>query len=240
MEPDLEKFKQAVLQGGQNLGPGISITGSNPLLSAIEGLGNFDIGNDRTNTMGGSLGNAATAAGNIRDDNEAKARAEAERKRKEEEAKKDPKNYQKIINDKGGYDFFDAEGNQISAAEFARARNEHISDVLGDSEDPYDQSFSNDYNTIMRLGKVMQSGDKKGYDKLLKEQPDLQDQIKGKTFSQIFNEFKSEYKNYYTYNNTAQDIAPTAASQQTSGNVGLTNFLDTILRRKRPNVVSWR
>lgn len=101
-----------------------------------------------------------------------KAEAEAKAAQDELDFRTDPKNYKAIINDVGGYDFYDATGGKISAVDYAKATNKHITDLYKDSQDPNDKDFTEDYERVLELGKIMQSGDKKARDKFYEKNPD--------------------------------------------------------------------
>lgn len=65
---------------------------------------------------------------------------------KQKEAKKS--NYQKVKRDDGGFGFYDGEGNEISAADYAYALGKKPSEVLSDSENPIDHGYLQDYKNL--------------------------------------------------------------------------------------------
>lgn len=115
----------------------------------------------------------------------------------EQEALEDPRNYKAIIRDDGGYDFFDARGNPISAIEYARATNKRITDILKNSENPDDRSFVEDYEWVMEMGRAMQRGDAKARDKLKDRNPELYEVYKDKPFQAVVEDLHTAYPEYF-------------------------------------------
>lgn len=77
--------------------------------------------------------------------------AEADARQRRLDEYNNPDNWQKVVNDKGGYDFYDPAGNKVSAMDFARKTNQRITDVLKGSEDPRDQEYIRGYEQIRDL-----------------------------------------------------------------------------------------
>lgn len=71
--------------------------------------------------------------------------------------KSDPSKYQQIARKDGGYGFYDPEGNEISAADFAHITNKSISDILKNSQNPIDKGFINDYKNLQHYGELKQN-----------------------------------------------------------------------------------
>lgn len=188
----------APVQYGANVNEG---GGNGQVLQNIQNLGALE--------QQGSFANRATAAlgtGAAAQDEAEKAQArvaaqaakdEAEKKQKELDYIKDPKNYKKIVNDVGGYDFYDGMGGKITAREFASATNQHITDVYKDSQDPNDKDFTDDYNKVLELGKIIQSGDKKARDKFYKENPDWEKAYHNTPYNDIVKDLHNEYSGYF-------------------------------------------
>jgi hypothetical protein len=109
----------------------------------------------------------------------------------------DPKNYKAVVNDVGGYDFYDPSGQKLSAVQYAQATNKHITDLYKDSQDPNDKDFTEDYNRVLQLGKILQSGDKKARDKFYKENPDWKDAYGNTSYNDIVKDLRNEYSGYF-------------------------------------------
>ena len=118
-----------------------------------------------------------------------------------ERAKSDPKNYQRILNDAGGYTFVDGEGKPISVNDYARATNTTIANALKGSADPSDIDFTNDYEDTMKLGSIMATGNKKELDKFYEDRPGLKQFMADndiKTFSSYVQRFRSAYPDRFS------------------------------------------
>ncbi len=63
-------------------------------------------------------------------------------------AKKAKQNYQRVKKADGGYGFFDGNGNEISAYDYANIVGKNPADVLADSENPIDIGYSEDYKNL--------------------------------------------------------------------------------------------
>jgi len=123
----------------------------------------------------------------------------------------DPKKYQKILNDRGGYDFFDPLGQKVSALDYAKVRNERLTDVLKGSNDQDDRNFTSDWDFVQKLGQAIQnpgavetSGKNKGKNKLdllWASNPELKEAYADLTYDDIIGELKQEYPNYFQFQN---------------------------------------
>lgn len=60
----------------------------------------------------------------------------------------DPRNYQQLPKEDGGYSFLDPVGNEISAHDYARVTGQSLDKILSDSENPIDMGFLEDYNNL--------------------------------------------------------------------------------------------
>jgi len=129
----------------------------------------------------------------------AQAQEEADLKKKiqEEKYKTNPDNYQAVINNVGGYAFFDPEGSPISAVEYARKTNQQITDIYKNSQDPNDEDFLNDYNLVTELGKAVQSGDADARDKLYEKNPNFEEEYHDKTYDYIVKDLHANYPGYF-------------------------------------------
>jgi hypothetical protein len=202
---DLQQIAQSVaaaLTAPINYGANVNDAGGNAQVTQnIRNLGSLQGQGDIAARATQALGVGASA----QDD----AEKAAAKQRASEEAKKakdaqdeldylnDPKNYKAIVNDKGGYDFYDPSGQKVSAVKYAQATNKHITDVYKDSQDPNDKDFTDDYNRVLQLGKILQSGDKKARDKFYKENPDWQKAYGNTSYNDIVKDLRNEYSGYF-------------------------------------------
>lgn len=138
MDPSL---RDAVL-GSANIQTPTSPLGSFPELAAL---------NKSTFQLPQST-QAAGAQGNIASDIVAQQKAAADAAAKETEQKikdmADPSKYQQVARSDGGYGFYDPQGNEISAAEYAHITNKSLDSVLKNSQNPIDTGFVQDYKDL--------------------------------------------------------------------------------------------
>lgn len=133
-------LKSAVLGAQVNTAPGASPLGNFPeiakLYSSAPAVAKSDLASagPQYNTGVRVASDAAAAAA-------ARARAEAA-------AENDPSKYKQVLTQDGGYKFYDAQGNEISASLYAAARNESPADVLKNSYNPIDRAFIEDYKSL--------------------------------------------------------------------------------------------
>ena len=175
--------------------------GNTQVLQNIQNLGALEQRGDMSNRAIGALGAGAAEQGS-----QEAAAAEANAKAKSLEAKaaqdevdrlSDPKNYRAIVNDVGGYDFLNPDGQQISAVDYAKATNKHITDLYKDSQDPNDKDFTDDYKKVLELGKIIQSGDKKARDTFYKKNPEWKKAYSQTPYNDIVKDLQNEYSGYF-------------------------------------------
>lgn len=158
-----------------------------------------------------NVGGALSSLAGIQDqNNKAAAAADADYQRRRAQAKADmvdPKKFQKLINDTGGYDFYDPSGNQISALDYSKGTNSRITDVLKDSSNQEDKDFNSDWNFLQTLGKLVNNPgqtDKDGKTELQKfweKNPERKDQFQDSNYSEILDTFKEAYPSYFQFQN---------------------------------------
>lgn len=195
-------------------------------ITNLQNLANLKFVSQSANAAGVA---GAGNAGNTADRQEAARRAaeaEAEANLKEqirvrdiERSKQDPKNFQRILNDAGGYTYVDGGGKPISVNEYARANNITISEALKGSADPSDIDFSKDYEDTMKLGSIMATGNKKELDKFYEDRPGLKQYMNDngiKTFSEYVQRFRSAYPDRFS-----QSQANATASRTVSPNFNI-------------------
>jgi hypothetical protein len=108
----------------------------------------------------------------------------------------DPKNYQKVRKDDGGFDFYDPTGKKIDVHQYSQVTGKSVADVLKDSENNLDIQFQQDYKTMQDVANAYANGDKGYLDKLAKDSGDP-NFFKGKTAADIMQMFKKGYPQIY-------------------------------------------
>lgn len=185
-----------------NYGANVNEGGGNgQVLSNIQNLGALqqhgDIAAQATSALGtgaAAQDDAERAAAKLRADEEAQKAKDAQ---DELDFINDPKNYKAVINDAGGYDFFNSMGGKISPVEYSKVTNKHITDLYKDSQDPNDKDFTEDYNRVVKLGQILQSGDKKARDKFYKENPDWKKAYGSTSYNDVVKDLRNEYPGYF-------------------------------------------
>ncbi len=99
-----------------------------------------------------------------------KAAAAAEQAKKDAE---DPSKYQRIPRSDGGFGFYDPSGKEITAHDYARVIGSTVDQVLGDSENPIDRGFLQDYKNLQDYMTAWQNNDRKKIDEIQKQSPEL-------------------------------------------------------------------
>lgn len=159
-----------------------------------------------------------------------RAIAEAQAELDAIDAKNDPKNYTKVRNKDGGFDFFDPTGERITVAQYAQVTGDRPTDVLKESDNFYDRKFVEHYNLATDLLRSQVTGDKNEQDKIKKKYPDLYEQVQNMTPRDIANDLYTAYPEYMNYLiNT--DIPELQQQQQGGGGIGgkIVNFGKSLL-----------
>lgn len=109
----------------------------------------------------------------------------------------DPNKFVRQKKEDGGFDFFDPEGNPITASEYARAKSIPTSKAVEGSDNLLDQQYQNDYDKLKDLSFLMQSEDYEGIEKFYEDNPGTQEEFKDRTIEEIWSAFANEYSNVY-------------------------------------------
>lgn len=235
----LSRYRQALLDVNGVAAPTASPApiSSPDNASVMANLQNLSRGGFQADAASAATAAAGAASSAQADQEEANARLRLQ----EEENKaaallqqkkdlEDPSKYRQEINDNGGYDYYDPTGNQIDAKQFSGATGKHLTEVLKKSQDPADQQFVNDYKDIEALGKIMNSGDKKGLDKFYEKHPTFKTK-KDDTYSKIVTDFRGYYPQFFnkapaaTVQTKYGDKAPSSIG---GGGSGVAKFLSAI------------
>lgn len=135
-------LKSAVLGAQVNTAPGGSPLGSFPELSKLYSSAP-QVEQAHLKDSGGSYNTGVTA------DNQASAAAAAKSAAATQlKGLTDPSTFKQIQKSDGGYAFYDGNGNEISASQYASAKNLSPTDVLKNSQNPVDKAFIQDYNQL--------------------------------------------------------------------------------------------
>lgn len=184
-----------------------------------------DIGNLMASSF--QLGEAKPAAGasaviaQQTVDEQKRAAAEAKaRQAAVEEAKNaihDPKRYEKVLKDDGGYDFYftDPSGKrqQVDIATLAKNTNTRAVDWLKDSQNPVDIQYLNDYQNLNDFMNAVASKNKDKVDEFTQrakaEGVDLSPFTTNTGgLDQLIKKFQQNYQRYYTPNWGAANGSP--------------------------------
>lgn len=117
-----------------------------------------------------------------------------------EKSMQDPKNYQKVAKDDGGFDFYNPKGERISVSEYARVTKAPPSKVLADSENNLDRQYIQDHKNLNELLNTISSGDTKKMQKLYDDNPGLKESISGLKPDDLVKQFRQAYPNIYGEN----------------------------------------
>lgn len=160
-------------------------------------------GNALSNQAGIMEGNRREQETYAREQEAARLKA----RNKEIEDLSDPKKYQKILKEDGGFDYYDPTGKKITLKQYSLVVGKQPKDILKDSENNLDKQYLRDYDDLQALLNASYNG---GLDKLLKkwekdraDNPEAIDKIKllrsGKLLPEdVTKQFMSAYPNVYS------------------------------------------
>jgi hypothetical protein len=163
---------------------------------------------------------AATALGNTdqqglnRQENEIKSNIQ------KLEDKNDPSKFQVKPKDDGGYAFYDPDGNEIPAYQYAHLTGQKLSNVLSPSQNPIDQQFIQDYSNLEEYVNAWYSKDKAKLEQYWKDNPKL----KGMNPKQTMQLFTQAYPTVYGGNKRGQAQGSTLIPAGQSAAGGMTDI----------------
>lgn len=176
----------------------------------IASANQFDTGNIYQNYATAGVTNAApeAIAGNkavFESDVDRINKANASALAQKELDAKDPSKARSIMNQDGTYSFYDGAGNKVNINKFAILTGQTPADILKDSDNPEDQKFVNDYNTMKAFASAWVNGDNETLQKLRTADPQKFNELVSsyKTPSDMVNAFKNYYSDYYGSSTTA-------------------------------------
>lgn len=154
----------------------------------------------------GAVAAGAQISGDIVAEQKAAAAAARAAAAKREANMSDINKYKIVRKDDGGYDFFDADGNQVDIATLTKRTGVKASDIVKDSENPVDIQYVNDYNNLQDYISAKLSNDKKKTAAYEASKPELA-KYQGKGGAhQLINDFQNYYQRYYV----PRDVNPSA------------------------------
>jgi hypothetical protein len=145
----------------------------------------------------------ASAAGN-----EAAGQAKIDAiKRENANAAKDPNKARMILlPNNQGYAFYDGTGKRISINDFSLITGKRPDEILGDSPNPVDQKFVNDYKTLTGFTNAWVNGDKQTLAKMREADPQTFNNLISnyKSPGDVIKAFTQHWSNYYSPNTSGQ------------------------------------
>lgn len=124
---------------------------------------------------------------------------------KQQMEKASGKGYTRVPKEDGGYGFFDSEGNEISAYEYARATGKSALDVLSDSENPIDIGFREDYQNLQEFLQAAVNKDTQALEEFYSLQPSLRNMAP----ADVLKRFKAAYPTVYGGNKPGVPVGQT-------------------------------
>jgi hypothetical protein len=141
------------------------------------------------------------------------AQADTAVAQQKEAAKK--KNYQRVKKKDGGFAFFDPDGNEVSAYDYANALDKNPSEVLADSENPIDLGYQQDYKNLQDYinSKLNAKFDEKSRTKAEKIEQQIRDNygidVNKMKPEELIERFKQAYPTVYGRKNTGVQAGQT-------------------------------
>ena len=190
--------------------------------AAIRGANGLDSGNIYQNYANAGVINAAPAqfVGRqkaIQADNEERARKESiaiEQKKKAmeddfEASKKDPGKAYMELGEDGRYKYFNGAGEMLNINQFSLLTGKRPDEILADSENPDDQKFVSDYQTMKQFASAWVNGDNETLQKFRQADPEKYNQLVStyKTPGEMVKGFRDYYSDYYGSTNGDQSKA---------------------------------
>lgn len=116
-----------------------------------------------------------------------------------EAAKTDPsKAYMKLGED-GNYRYYNGDGDQMNINQFSLLTGKRPDEILADSENPKDQKFVSDYQTMKQFANAWVNGDNDTLKKFREADPERYNQLIStyKSPSEMVGAFRNYYQDYY-------------------------------------------
>lgn len=147
-------------------------TGPSPIMDSPE-ISNFYA--SRANLVGSSpITKSLIAESGQVVDRDAQARAAEVARLKE---LSNPENYQRVVREDGGFDFFDPSGKKISAMAYAQATGKGLEGAITGSTNVKDIQALKDYSLVKKTYELASNGDQEGIKNLMNDNPILKDKV---------------------------------------------------------------
>lgn len=190
---------------------------------AIEGSSGTDSGNIYQNYANAGVINASPAqftgrkaavqAQNEETQRREGAQAAAAKQKLDEQRENDKvdpsKAYMKLGED-GKYRYYNGVGEQMNINQFSLLTGKRPDEILADSENPADQKFVSDYQTMKQFANAWVNGDNATLQKFREADPEKYNQLIStyKTPADMVSGFRQYYSDYYGNTSTNQEKAP--------------------------------
>ena len=209
MNPD-EQFNQlkAAVQGTEQAGTPTSPLGNFPELAKMYGS-SFQLPQIQA---------AGNATANLAGDVAAKQQTDAKAAAQAKADLMDPSKYTQLPKKDGGYAFLDPNGQEVSAYQYARITGQSLDKILGQSENPIDQGFVQDYTNLQDYLKAWVNKDQAAITAFQTDNPSLKDV---KTPQQLTELFKQHYPT--VFGGTQNGNQPTTSTYIPNAQVSANN-----------------
>lgn len=204
---------KGTIQGAPNITAGAPILGGPAELQAYNNI-NFQL--PVSNAATSVLGDQTAVQNTISENNIKKQMSDVSKKMSGE-------GYQRKPKPDGGYAFFDPNGNQISAYEYARATGKNSSEVLADSQNPIDIQYQEDYSGLQNFLAAVSTGDRETMNAYYAENPELERMSP----QEVIQKFKLAYPTVYGTTNTGQRLGSTYIPRNSAVENRLAGAADT-------------
>lgn len=115
------------------------------------------------------------------------------------------KNYQRKRAPDGGWNFYDGDGNPITAKDYADAFGKSTADVLSGSENPMDIGYQEDYQNLQDFVTALSTGDKAKVEAYYQTNGDA---LRNMSPQEVFQKFREAYPTVYGSTPTSNQQAP--------------------------------
>lgn len=123
---------------------------------------------------------------------------------------------QRVRKEDGGFAFFDENGNEISAKQFAELTGNTTTDILSDSENPIDIQYLNDYKNLQDFMNAATTGDRDTLDAYYQQNNNL----RSLSPADVIKQFRQAYPTVYGTRNTGQPLGSTFIPRVGNGALG--------------------
>ena len=234
-QSQLQQFASAITGAATEEAPGASPMGETQEIQNIQQMHTPRFQAQATGQAADALGQQAAVEGQHAQEDAEIARAQETAELEDKiDALTNPDRWEAIPIQGGGYDFRDGTGEPVTPVEYARATNQRVTDIIGDSQDPLDQEFLRDYEFVKDLGDVFARGNREDYEQMKEKYPEMWERSQTPedydTYDDLLYDFKREYPEYFGSDidagiGTGSPVGP----EDVQGSGGLGNFLSGLM-----------